>query len=168
MRRRRETSRALMLAGWLFADLFLVLVIVGLAALPAKPVAPKPTTPSSSPAPSPSPSPPRPHPTGLNPHHIDFTINLSPDTFRAGAGRQLVQKVNTQLVKRGYAHRRVGFVLVFAAGDTSEIELSDQTATKAYRLLRSASPLFSNAAGLGYWTGLSSGKVFQFKVFLLN
>ena len=44
----QNRSRLTMLAGWLFADLFLVLLVAGRAALPTKTSA-KPVRPSASP-----------------------------------------------------------------------------------------------------------------------
>lgn len=160
-------TRLTMMAGWLFADLFLVLLIAGLGAIPANTAAShkQPGKPTPTPTASPTPTAPV-HNVGLDPHHIDFTINLSPASFRAGAGNRLLDEVNAKLAQLDASGRMVGFVLVFATGDLQEVGLATQTATRVYRLLHSHSHLFGLAQGLGYWGG--SGSDFQFKVFLLN
>lgn len=81
-----------MLAGWLFADLFLVLLIAGLAALPAKSsTAAGPTT-TTSPTTSTTP-----HNQGLDPKYVSFTIPLA--RRRTGAAtRAATDAVN--LLKR--------------------------------------------------------------------
>ena len=156
----QNRSRLTMLAGWLFADLFLVLLVAGLAALPARTAA-KPTV-SASPTPTPTAT----HRPGLNPHHLDFTISLSPDQYRAGAGNQLLSEVNSRLASMDPSHRLVGFVLVFASDDQNDAARADKTATNAYNLLHQRSPYFSVSTGLGYWNGDNND--FEFKVFLLN
>jgi hypothetical protein len=148
-------SRLTMLAGWLFADLFLVLLVIGLAVMPARPgVKPPPPPPAHH------------HKLGLNPRRIDFAIALSPDSFRAGAHNLLVQEVNSELERRNPAHLLVGFVLVFASDSQANVLRADETATQAFKLLRRRSPAFASAQGLGYWNGANND--FEFKVFLLN
>lgn len=124
----QNRSRLTMLAGWLFADLFLVLLIAGLAALPAKTSA-NPVKPPGSPSPAPSPS--ATHSLGLDPHYLAFSISLSPDAFRAGARDQLVQDVNSELSRLNPDHRPVGFVLVFASDDPNDAGRAVRTATDA-------------------------------------
>jgi hypothetical protein len=159
----QNRSRLTMLAGWLFADLFLVLLIAGLAALPARTSA-NPVKPPGSPSPAPSPS--ATHSPGLDPRYLDFSISLSPDAFRTGTHDQLVQDVNRELSHLDPAHRPVGFVLVFASDDPNDAGRAVRTATDAFNLLHNQSPDFAEAAGLGYWGG--GGNDFVFKVFLLN
>ena len=159
----QNRSRLTMLAGWLFADLFLVLLVAGLAALPARTSA-KPSKPTTSASPTPTPTPT--HSLGLDPHHLDFTISLSPDAFRAGAGNQLLNDVNAELASMDPSHRLVGFVLVFASDDQNDTGRAIKTATDAFNLLHSRSPYFTASTGLGYWNGDSND--FEFKVFLLN
>lgn len=154
-------SRLTMLAGWLFADLFLVLLIAGLAALPARTSA-KVSKPTASASPTPTPT----HSLGLDPQHLDFTVSLSPDAFRAGAANQLLNDVNAELAARDPSHRLVGFVLVFASDNQNDIGRAIKTATDAFNLLHSHSPYFTASTGLGYWNGDSND--FEFKIFLLN
>jgi hypothetical protein len=156
----QNRSRLTMMAGWLFADLFLVLVIVGLATLPAK------SSLGSSVPPTTSTSTTTPHNQGLDPNHKDFTIQLSPVDYRNGARDELVELVNTELDRLNSARRPVGFVLVFASDDRNHIPRAEITATDALNLLRSSSPVFASSTGFGYWNGNQDN--FEFKVFFLN
>jgi hypothetical protein len=152
-------SRLTMLAGWLFADLFLVLLIAGLALVPGRSPAPH-ARPSATPTPKPT------HRLGLDPHYLDFSINLSPDAFRSGARDQLLNDVNSTLNRLDPSHRLVGFVLVFASDDQNDVARAISTATQALRLLHRRSLDFASSTGLGYWNGNNND--FEFKVFLLN
>lgn len=156
-----------MLAGWLFADLFLVLLIAGLSSMPGRAQAPVPC-PSASPPPTPtaSPSPPPTRPPGLDPAYLTLTVALSPQAFRAGGRNRLVDLVNQELSAQNPEGRRVGFVLVFASDDAAHAGRAVQTATEAVTLLRRDSRGFETAAGLGYWGG--AGNVFELKVFLMS
>jgi hypothetical protein len=153
-------SRLTMLAGWLFADLFLVLLIIGLAALPGRPAVHSRGT--SSPTPTPSPT----HSLGLDPHYLKFSITLTPDAFRAGSGGQLVNEVNSAMRRLDPTGRLVGFVLVFASDVQANASRAVATATNAFKLLHARSAAFASSTGLGYWNGEHND--FEFKVFLLN
>lgn len=153
-----------MLAGWLFADLFLVLLIAGLAALPAK-ESNAVTRPRPTPSPTTTTTPA--HVQGLDPHHLDFTIAITPDAYRGGGGPELVHEVNARLAALDPTHRPVGFVLVFASDDQGHISRAVATATRVVSLLHGQSSTFAPSTGLGYWGGNASND-FQFKVFLLN
>lgn len=156
MRSRR--TRPAMLAGWLFADLFLVLLLTGLAELP-----PKDTT---KPISGPSPTPTARHESGLDPHHIDFNIGISPSDFRGGAQDRFVKSVDEELARRNRTKRPVGFVLIFASGPSGGADQAQRTATSAFNLLHRRSAAFASSTGLGYWSG--SGDHFEFKIFLLR
>lgn len=155
MRSRR--TRPAMLAGWLFADLFLVLLLTGLAELPPKDTS---KAPVSRPSPTPT------HETGLDPHHIDFDIGISPSDFRGGAQDRFVTSVTKELASRNRGKRPVGFVLIFASGPSGGADEAQRTATSAFDLLHHRSPAFASSTGLGYWSG--SGDHFEFKIFLLR
>lgn len=152
-----------MLAGWLFADLFLVLLVAGLAALPAK-SADKPPPPP--PPPSATTSPPASHPIGLDPRHLDFSIAITPTAYRAGGQDELLREVNAQLDQMDPTHRPVGFVIVFASDDQGHIQRANDTAAQVFDLLHAHSPVFASSTGFGYWNGNHNN--FEFKVFLLN
>ena len=164
----RPQSRMTAMAGWLFADLFLVLLIAGLAAIPATTGAAKSVKkpPPIGGSPTPTPTPTVTHALGLDPRLIDFTIDLSPATFRDGGEDQLLNDVNAKLSQLDPGQRMVGFVLVFATDDLADVNRATQTATQAFRLLSQRSRLFSVAQGLGYWGG--QGDDFEFKIFLLD
>jgi hypothetical protein len=149
------------MAGWLFADLFLFLLIAGLASIPAPPAA---STGHKAPAPSASPSAPAAHDQGLNPHYLTIYTSLTPEEFRVGQTSELVTEVDADLSRMNPQHRLVGFVLVFASD--SDVGRAIATAAQALNLLRQRSSAFSLAQGFGYWSG--SGDDFEFKVFLLN
>lgn len=157
-----------MLAGWLFADLFLLLLLAGLAVTPGAaddeqpPVSPsasasvKPPVRPSTPARAP----------GLDPDYVEFDVNVSPDRFRAGATAEVVRQVNAELKKKNPKNRRVGFVLVFASDDREHIQRANDTAADVVTLLQAKARLFAGAPGLGYWNGDNDN--FEFKVFLMN
>lgn len=161
-----------MMAGWLFADLFLLLLITGLAAAPAtRQVVPEPSTsaggsPAVSGPASPTPKPATTRPPGLDRDYLSFTVDLSPDRFRAGADAEMLQKVNAALRRADTRGRKVGFVLVFASDDRDHVQRANDTALDVVRLLQARSPQFTGAAGLGYWNGPHDN--FEFKVFLMN
>ena len=153
-----------MLAGWLFADLFLLLL---LTALPATPVRKDPTAnPSASGAARPNPKPTPTHAPGLDRKYLSFTVNLSPDRYRAGARAEMLQKVAAELKKQNPKGRKVGFVLVFASDDQGHVQRANDTGADVVKLLQARSPLFAGAPGLGYWNGPHNN--FEFKVFLMN
>lgn len=113
-----------------------------------------------------SPSPTATHEPGLDPTHLDFTINISPDDFRRGARDRLLNAVNAELDRLDPANRPVGFVLVFASDSKSNISRAVSTATDVVDLLHAQAPDFTAATGFGYWNGDLNN--FEFKVFLLN
>lgn len=153
-------ARATILAGWLFADLFLVLLIAALSGLPTRsaPVSPTPPPTVSPTAPA--------RPAGLDPTRLDFGIPLSPDDFRAGARDELVNQVNAELANRSFDNRRIGFVIILARDDRDHAQRAVDTATDALGLLQERSPAFVAAQGLGYWNGNDGN--FEFKIFFLD
>ncbi|WP_132123844.1 hypothetical protein [Actinocrispum wychmicini] len=153
-----------MLAGWLFADLFLILLVAGLTTLPAKSSG-EPATRKPTPTAPPTPPPPA-HPVGLDPNHIDLTVAMSPNTYRAGGADALLAQVNAQLDQKDPTHRAVGFVLVFASDDQAHVQRANDTAEDVFQLLHTRSKVFAAASGFGYWNGNHNN--FEFKIFLLN
>lgn len=154
-----------MLAGWLFADLFLLLLIAALATLPAKSSVGT-STPSPTPSVTSTPPPAPARQLGLDPDRKDFAIALSPNAFRNGAQDELLRQVNAEMERRNPTRRLVGFVLVFASDDKNHIARAEETANAVYETLRARSPGFASATGLGYWGGDHDN--FELKVFLLN
>lgn len=155
--------RNALLAGWLFADLFLVLLLVGLAAMPVAPPgkAPSATTPPPTEAPCP------PQRDRLEKLPVDFSVEISPADFRnprlrADALRRLIDSIDQEFQERGLSDRRAGFALVFASGPDAGV--AQQTAGWIYRALRIRQTVFRDSSGLGYWAGQSSDHL-EFKIF---
>ncbi|WP_183064439.1 hypothetical protein [Streptomyces sp. gCLA4] len=147
------------LAGWLFADLLLVIVLVVLgsempAAAPDPDPPPTPTatapapvtaTPDPSRSPSPTPSDTS-RPGGLDPVTVSVGIRLDPDALIAGSPSEtaeLARQVNEE-IKR-YAGRTAAFVMVFGtvrSGGSVDNGRSDAYATAVARQLPQAAPRF--------------------------
>lgn len=165
-----------MLAGWLFADLLLVLFITAIASLPAPPVVANNGIPVKTPSPSPSPTlttptpTPTPTPTSVlerSPHTID--IDVSPSDVNDPASRDaaiatLLSELQQKLAAQGLRGRRAGFVLVFAYGtaDSNGIGQAISAAKTVLHAIQAKEPGFSQASGLGYWSGTGN---FELKIF---
>ena len=126
------------LAGWLFADLILVLMLVMMASQPDPLVNPPvAATHRASPTPRRSPSPtPKPTPTPARPRTLDLkpvVIHVDgPDASNA----QIVSSIQSQLA--GYQGQQAGMVLVF--GDGSCIGPDTQYADTVIGLLSQVYP----------------------------
>ena len=157
VRRNGDHLRLPLLAGWLFADLFVVLFIIGLASgVVAKPSSLAGQTPMTSPLSSPSPSRSAPATSQplmrRKPDTIDLPLTgndelqqLYADPGNDGA---LLRVLKNDVAGQGKA----GFVLVFLPGTDPE------TAQKAAQALFSALPwqdpaIFGEASGEGLWNG---------------
>jgi hypothetical protein len=177
MTRRRRTPdhlRIPLLAGWLFADLFVVLFIISLASQPPavthKP--PHPTvsaTPSSSPSPSPSPSPTHSQQSVLQRTPIDINVPVSQselqqlDADPADDGN-LLSGLKSQIANDHLAGEKAGFVLLLVPGP--DVGPAEATAKAIVSSLPSQdSGTFGSTAGEGYWGGNVS--YVQFQIFFL-
>lgn len=162
--------RAPMLAGWLFADLLLVLFIAAFTSLSAPP-APSGAAPASSTTPSPTPSA---HattrPRVLEEQPQTFSVgdvspadvsSSDPATSAAAVGK-LLGELRKQLAASKLQGRQAGFVIVLAYGPIDGIGQAISTANSVVGILKKKESQFSGAAGLGYWSG-SAG--FEFKIF---
>jgi hypothetical protein len=174
-----------MLAGWLFADLFLVLFIVVFSSQPTV-ATPKPkaaVSPAARPSPHPSgrPSPkasakPKPPPrTGLEPAPVSIDVAVSPSAVdnpatRPQATAQLLTSLNTQLAARHLLGRRAGFVLVFAGsvtGASDPIDEAVHVGTMVITDLRKQdAATFGTASGEGLWGGAND--LFHFQIFFFT
>jgi hypothetical protein len=166
--------RAPMLAGWLFADLILVLFIAAFTSLPAPP-APSGAAPTSSPTHGLTPSPkPSAHATArprvLEEQPQTFSVgdvspadvsSSDPATSAAAVGK-LLGELRNELAARKVQGRQAGFVIVLAYGPIDGIGQAISTANSVVGILKKQESQFSGAAGLGYWSG-SAG--FEFKIF---
>lgn len=151
--------RTPLLAGWLFADLFLVLFVLSLASLPPK-------------------SPvhhimriPRPRPSSVLDRPVSFLITVPPTEFQdpvtePAAASSLVRLLNHVLDTRKMAGRQAGVLLVFASGPESAIDQAISTAKSVIGLVRRKVPGFSQVSSAGYWNG--AGDYFKFEIFFFS
>lgn len=160
MNRRPPVSRTVLLAGWLFADLLLLLLVVALGSLPreerASASASGTPSPSSSGSVSPSPG----------ERQAERGLVLRPCRFvvRTGSAPSVTRQFGTQLKKAGVADRTAGFVLSF--GTAPDPGPGQAAAEKVNSQITSALPRFRHAPKRGYWKGGSSGQV-KIDVFFL-
>jgi hypothetical protein len=168
--------RVPMLAGWLFADLFLVLFIVAFSSQPA---VPSPTlTPGPTPTITSTPTPIRPHrptPVGLKQIPANITVDVSPADVdnaatRAHAVAALMSGLRAQLAQKHLLGERSGFVLVFVtsvAGANDPINEAVNVAKRIIPILRTQdAATFRGTSGEGLWGG--SGEDFHFQIFFFT
>jgi hypothetical protein len=163
--RRRGLQRVPLLAGWLFADLFLVLFLIGLASIPPKPALAKPRKPHPTATPTPT------SPRVLDRTPVSFHVNVPPAEFQNQATQQtaksqLLSALNQKLDQLHLRGQEAGFVLVFASGPEDEINQAVATANSVVNIVRTKDSTFSEASGLGYWNG--SGNYLKFVVFFFS
>jgi hypothetical protein len=154
-----------MLAGWLFADLFLVLFIV---AFSSQPTVAK-TTSAAHQATE------KPGAQGLESTPVDFDLPVSPDDLDSSdpdvydaAKAALLSGVHSELAAKHMLGDRAGFVLVFATsveGSTDPIDEAIKVATSVISMLKYGDPTIfpSGTGGEGLWAG--SGDYVQFQIF---
>jgi hypothetical protein len=167
-----------MLAGWLFADLFLVLFIVVFSSQPTvatpkpKPLAAPSAHPSPAHSPKPSPAAKRPTRVGLEPVPVNIDVSVSPAEIdnpatRAQAAAQLLDSLNRQLAAGHHNGQRAGFVLVFAgsvAGASDPIDEAVHVATMVIPILQKQDGrVFGATSGEGLWGGANN--LFHFQIF---
>jgi|HubBroStandDraft_6_1064221.scaffolds.fasta_scaffold297355_2 hypothetical protein len=149
------------LAGWLFADLLLVLFVVSLAALPVtKPKAAAHVKPRPTPSPSPI--------LALDRSPVPLSVPVSPSAVedpgsRQAAISQLINNVNQQLSARHLTQRRAGFVLVFASGPLNGTGPAITAAQDVLNALSQRAGVFHGTSGQGYWQG--EGDSFELRIF---
>lgn len=164
-----------MLAGWLFADLFLVLFIVVFSSQPtvatAKPKPPLSTVPAT-PSAAPSPKPARTSRLGLQTTPVNIDVSVSPASIdnpatRSRAVAQLLASLNAQLAARHLSGLRAGFVLVFAGSVTGAADPIDEAVhvgTMVIPILQKQdAAVFGTASGEGLWGGVTG--LFHFQIF---
>jgi hypothetical protein len=157
--RRNGPERAghtVLLAGWLFADLLLLLFIVALGSLPTADRGGH--HPVVSPSPSPSPSATRAAEQGLIVKPCSFTI-------RTGSEASVVHHLTTRLHSAGVADRTAGFVLSFGTAPTPGP--GQAAANRVNKDITNRLPNFRHAPKRGYWKGGRSGSV-RIDVFFLS
>lgn len=158
-RGRLRTSESV--AGWIFADMLLVLFILGLGtAIPVEPPEPVPV--------------PKPEPkiiVGMKTEPVKLTFDVSAPGLLAGDSRavkrvrEVVGKQTGGLKKEG---SRAALVLIFGGGATAS--LGQEVATKVYPHLNKASPQVfrRGTASRNFWDGsLAYGQV-RLEVFVFT
>jgi hypothetical protein len=155
------------LAGWVFADLTLVILLLVLVMTPAQPVAegrPEPSAPSIT-ASSP---PPTPKPSGVEPSQspvleleevpkIRLAVPNADLVSAAGPRRSaeatLVRNLDAELSRRGLTGRQAGLLLVFGAAPTPGFQdsVGRRSAERASQAIK-RQPGFRNAKHRAYWT----------------
>jgi hypothetical protein len=146
----RQWSRTPALAGWLFADLFLVLFVIALAAVPPASLTAhaKVSPPRQSAQPKSRKKPNKSTPPGVESTPTDICVSQ--------ATSALVADFDKQVQLKGLAGRKVGFILVFATG--TDINAAVTEATAAFELIKNTDPdrvAFAGAGGEGLWGGSS-------------
>lgn len=173
LRGARNTSFATMLAGWLFADLLLVLFLIGLGSVPSAPTAePTPTpTPTASPTPTPTPTPTPEAPLGLERTPVTLTVRvnawelLNPAT-RPGAATEIQRQIAEEAQRAGFRDVTAGMVLIW--GFAPDVNDGIQIAEVVGGELAGANPeVFQNATHRAFWKGGPTGKV-DLEVYLLS
>jgi hypothetical protein len=168
VRRSREPS-FLLLVGWLFADLFLMLFVVGIASLPPMShAAPHAATHHGHPQPPP-PQTGRPFKSHvLEQHPVIFAIHIAPAEVQNQAThlqaiKLILRDIRRELAARGLLDHQAGFVLVFASGPVTAIDQAQNTARTVLQAVRRREAGFHGASGEGFWMG--SNDDFDFQVF---
>ncbi len=160
--RPRESMRLPLLAGWLFADLMLLLFVIGLSFAPVQTatVSAKPTpTASGSQSPHPTPSP-TPTQRVLNPVYRTIYVNVALPGLQPGssAANQLVSGTDAKIAQLARQHpelagKDVAVAVIFGAGPQSDINTAIDEATTAGNILHARDPAFREASFLPEWTG---------------
>lgn len=168
-----------MLAGWLFADLFLVLFIVAFSTQPT--VAMSRQTPAAKTmtgaqkATAKTGKPKKPGIQGLESTPVDFVLPVSPADLDSSdpsvydaAKAALLSGVRSELAGKHMLGHRAGFVLVFAtsvAGAADPIGEAVKVATAIIPMLKHGNPAIfpAGTGGEGLWGG--SGDHVHFQIF---
>ncbi len=160
-RSRWRTIGAASLAGWLFADLMLVLFVTTLASTTV-PAAPKPPAPVAAP----SPQPPGQRVLVLHVHEIPLTISAVGIAANSGtAVHALVAQFRRRLKRIGFSDARAGLVETFDAAPESSSAAID-LARRINHIITKHFPLFAQAVTQSYWEAGPAGgaevKIFFF------
>ncbi|WP_046259380.1 hypothetical protein [Streptomyces sp. WM6386] len=154
---RSGSGRTVLLAGWLFADLLLLLFVIALGSLP-KQERPDPPGPSPTPSETASPS--------ESAQVAEQGLVLKPCSFtvKTGSAASVRGQFTEQLRSAGVDGRTAGFVLSF--GTAPEPGPGQAAAERVNSVITKEMPRFRNAPKRGYWKGGPSGNV-RIDVFFL-
>jgi hypothetical protein len=165
--------RVPMLAGWLFADLFLVLFIVALSSQPTVAASKEPSAPvSAHPRSARLPKHKEPSLLGLETSPQSFYVSVSPSAIdnpatEPQAAQQLVASLNSQLSGQHLLGRRAGFVLIFATSVTDASDPIDEAVRVGGLVIpilrKNDAATFATTSGEGLWGG--AGDFFHFQIF---
>jgi hypothetical protein len=155
------------LAGWLFADLLLVLFITAFATT-TTPSAPPASTPKPTSADHPKATKPTPHQAVLVLVPYDFTLPLpATGILNANGGvtngtthadRLLASELKAKLARKGLVNRRAGLVEAFGWSPQPS-QYATNVAEVAGLSFQKNLPLFSHVYLQSYWTSGSEGSV---------
>lgn len=171
MARPTDSLRLPLLAGWLFADLMLLLFVLSLSFAPiestASPVKPRPTPTVSPPV--------IPRQRVLDQHYFEFQVNVSLPELQPGdsgnaAARQLIRGTDAQIAMLVAQHpalrgKAVGVTVIFGAGPIDAINTATTEAGTAGAILHAADPEFHQASVLPLWTQSDSPSFVKLIVF---
>jgi hypothetical protein len=146
-------GRTVLLAGWLFADLLLLLLVIALGSVPREQRTVATPSPSVS---SPSRS--------AQPAERGLVLKPCSFTVRTGDAGSVRQQFGAQLRSAGVADRTAGFVLSF--GTAPDPGPGQDAANKVNSQITDGFSHFKHAPKRGYWKGGPSGKV-RIDVFFL-
>ena len=153
-RGRAVHNTAVLMAGWLFADLMLVLFVVGLGSQPTAYPAPLPTVAAPSPTPTPTPT----KPPALAKDSViiqvsvDFGDLLGTGSERERAIAELREQVVTELDNRNLSNDRAGMVLVWTYHD--DVDYSQRVSQAVAEQLSSFNrTFFDDSTMRPFWRG---------------
>ncbi|MFF7449485.1 MULTISPECIES: hypothetical protein [unclassified Streptomyces] len=184
MRRRPSGVAPRHLAGWLFADLFLVLFLVVLgmttsdgpdeAAGAGKSPRPSPSASGTSPSPSRTAK----GPLGLDPKRHTFAVTLSTGATGRATGRGGLSAVDRKNVvaaldkeiRASGDGRRIGMVITFGVAPQAQLGAATDLAEDVNRTLKSARPQAFCGGNVGtrpFWSGGSADRV-EIELYYIN
>lgn len=139
------------LAGWLFADLFLVLFVIALAAVPPASLAAHAKTPAPRQSAQQKPS------KGMRKLVQPGVESTPTDICVSQTSSTLVADFDKQVRLNRLTGRKAGFILAFATGPDANAAIAK--ATMAFELIKQTDPdraAFADAGGEGLWGGSSN------------
>lgn len=151
------------LAGWLFADLLLVLFITAFASTTTPSAPPKPPRPAPSPAAShPAPKPSSSRQPVLILHPVSFTLRVPPGIVGSNgaspADLALVGELKSALRAKGLGNSRAGLVEAFGWSLSPDGD-GTQVAKAANRAVTKNLALFAQATQQNFWQPGADGTV---------
>ncbi|MEU1626672.1 hypothetical protein ABZ746_15365 [Streptomyces sp. NPDC020096] len=155
--RRSTVGSTVLLAGWLFADLLLLLLLIALGSLPRLDrTAGKGATPSHTPGSSASPS---------QQARVGLVLKPCSFTVQTGSDDAVASQLASQLHSAGVQNRTAGFVLSF--GSAPQPDEGQAAADRVNGIVTQRLKLFQHAPKRGYWQGGPTGSV-RIDVFFLS